>query len=114
MSAKVVDDFELVEVEVKHHVSRSILTTTIDKRVVNKIFELAPVDQPGQLVMTGLVRQLPAQTSVLARIAEYRDRADHNAIYDARLFRLLPLLGAGVHRRLVLVPHHVLRGHAIP
>jgi hypothetical protein len=57
MAAGVVHDLELVEVDVNHRVAhRVVLARRFDCRV-EPAFELAPVDEPGEGVVGGLVGQ---------------------------------------------------------
>lgn len=97
VAAGVVDDLELVEVQVQHRVHR--LALELVDRDAQAALELAPVRQPGQGVVGGLVADFLRQLVGLADIvALHEDAADLAGVVQDRLVDEVDVV---LHRRTV-------------
>ncbi len=78
VTAGVVHHLELVEVDVQQHVL-ALAALRGGHGGFEPRIEFAPVDEPGERVVAGLVRQRALQAPLLGHVAEHDDRADGRA-----------------------------------
>ncbi len=77
--AGVVHDLELIQVDIEER-GGSFAPLRAQNRGVQPIVELAPIDQPGEGVVAGLVGQRPLEAPLLGDIVEDDDRTDDTAL----------------------------------
>src|SRR5690606_4551564 len=77
--AGIVDDLELIEVQVTKCVG-GFPGPGAFQRSFQSVFELPPVDQPRQDVVTGVIAEPPIQLARLAHVVEYQDAAGDLAL----------------------------------
>ena len=75
MAAGVVDGLEAIQVQVAQHVRAIAAVRGVD-RFLQPALELAPVDQPGQRIVRGLVGHLARHAAHLGDIVQQHHRAD--------------------------------------
>ena len=78
MAAGVVDDLELVEVEAAQRIGGLARLGAL-QRPLHPALELAPVDETGQHVVTGVIGQAPVQLARLADVVEDEHAAGYGA-----------------------------------
>ena len=104
VTASIVDQLELIQVEVQQRVAAiRVLPHGLD-RGGQPIFEFAAVDEPGERIVARLIMQRPVQPALLAHIVKHHHRADQitGTIADGRR-RILDrdFLSAAVHEHRV-------------
>ena len=129
MSAGIVDQFELIQIQVQQGMAGACVLGILDRHG-ETILEFTAVDQSGQRIVAGLVVQRAMQAALLAHVVKHHDRADEiaGAIADRRrrildgefltaavddhgvLGELLDAVFDGLeHRREQCAPRHVQR-----
>ena len=101
MAAGVVDHLEQVEVEVAQRVHRAAFAGAI-KRLLQVLFELAPVEQTRERVVRRLVGDFAPERAHLGDVAEYQHGAENVALGTTNrrgreLDRVLVAVSAGEH-----------------
>ena len=77
--AGIVDDFELVEVEIQQRI-RGLACLGAFQCALQAALEFAPVDQPGEDVVAGVVAQAAVEFARLADVVEYEHAARDDAL----------------------------------
>ncbi len=112
MAAGVVDHFELIQIEVEQGVPAAGICPRAVDRGRQPIFELTPIDEPGERIVAGLIMQGAVQAALLADVVEHQHGTDQIArtvadrrsrILDGDLLASTPD-GHGVLREIECLP----------
>src|ERR1700722_3204285 len=79
MSAGVVDQLELIQIQIQKHMTGLRILPRVLNGGRQAILELPAIDQSGKRIVACLIVERPMQPALLADIVKHHDRADEVA-----------------------------------